>query len=349
MKSIRTRAVLAAIAAAALVTTLTSCAAPADSAAEGADFGGLALQLSFVKNSQNSGEYIADSEGFYLDEGFTSVDLIAGPTAVEASVASNKADVGFSTALTAANVIATEGMPVKIVGAVYQRNAFTILSLDGDDAIRTPKDLEGARIGITAGTAKTIVEALAKANDIDPASITFVPAEGNPALLTNGEVDGYFGLDTNERIVLEQQGHKIVSLPLAENGLPFAGTSFIVTDDALKNDRERVKAFLRAEIRGWAAAIADPQKGVDLALKTYGSDLGLDAKKEAAQGAMQIDYVYPATSAETGLFYLTEEAIAQNIASIEFAGVKIAAADLFDMSLLDEIYAENPELREVGK
>ncbi len=170
MKSIRTRAVLAAIAAAALVTTLTSCAPAADSAAEGADFGGLALQLSFVKNSQNSGEYIADSEGFYLDEGFTSVDLIAGPTAVEASVASNKADVGFSTALTAANVIATEGMPVKIVGAVYQRNAFTILSLDGDGAIRTPKDLEGARIGITAGTAKTIVEALAKANDIDPAS-----------------------------------------------------------------------------------------------------------------------------------------------------------------------------------
>ncbi len=345
--SIRTRAALAAATAAVVIATLTSCSgsgAEADNS-----YGDLALQLSFVKNSQNIGEYIADSEGLYLDEGFTGVDLIAGPTAVEASVASGKVDVGFSTALTAANVIAAEGMPVKIVGAVYQRNAFTILSLDGPTAIRTPKDLEGARIGVTAGTAQIIVEALARANDIDPESITFVPAEGNPALLTNGEVDGYFGLDTNERIVLEQQGEKIVSLPLAENGLPFAGTSFIVTDDAIAKDRDRVKAFLLAEIKGWSQAIADPQKGVQLALEEYGADLGLNPDKEAAQAELQTDYVYPESIRETGLFLLTPERIEENITAIGFAGVDIAAKDLFDMTLLQEIYEENPELLKVAE
>lgn len=350
MMSIRSRSTLAAASAAVLLAALTSCAAATESGSgDDASYGDLAIQLSFVKNSQNSGEYIADSEGLYLAEGFTSVDLIAGPTAVEASVASGKADVGFSTALTAANVIAAEGMPVKIVGALYQQNAFTILSLDGPTAIRTPDDLEGARIGITAGTAQTIVEALANANGVDPASITFVPAEGNPALLTNGEVDGYFGLDTNERIVLEQQGESIVSLPLATNGLPFAGTSFIVTDEALANDRERVKAFLLAEIKGWTAAIAEPQKGVQLALDEYGSDLGLNPDKEAAQAEVQVGYVYPAAIEASGLFLLTPEAIEQNIEAIGFAGVDIDASDLFDMSLLEEIYAENPELLKVTK
>lgn len=348
--SIRTRTVLAAASAAVLLASLTACSGGADASSDGtASYGDLALQLSFVKNSQNSGEYIADSEGLYLAEGFSSVDLIAGPTAVEASVASGKADVGFSTALTAANVIASEGMPVKIVGAVYQLNAFTILSVEGPKAIRTPKDLEGARIGITAGTAQTIVEALANANGIDPSTIEFVPAEGNPALLTNGEVDGYFGLDTNERIVLEQQGVKVVSLPLAENGLPFAGTSFIVTDEAIANDRERVKAFLIAEIKGWTQAVADPQKGVDLALNEYGADLGLNAEKEAAQGTIQVGYVYPESIASTGLFLLTPDAIEKNIEAIGYAGVKIDAEDLFDMSLLEEIYAEHPELLTVTK
>lgn len=345
--SIRSRAVLAAASATLLALGLASCSAPAGDG-EGSH-GDLALQLSFVKNSQNIGEYIADSEGYYLDEGFTSVDLIAGPTAVEASVASGKADVGFSTALTAANVISKEKMPVKIVGSVYQRNAFTILSIDGPDAIRTPADLEGARIGVTAGTAQIIVEALARANDIDPASITFVPAEGNPALLTGGEVDGYFGLDTNERIVLEQQGAEIVSLPLAENGLPFAGTSFIVTDEAIAKDRERIKAFLLAEIQGWTKAIADPQEGVELALEEYGSDLGLNPEKEAAQAELQTDYVYPESIRETGLFLLTPDQIDANIEAIGYAGVDIDAEDLFDMSLLEEIYEENPELLKVTK
>lgn len=349
MMSIRTRSVLAAASAVTLLAALTSCSASASGSGDDPAFGDLALQLSFVKNSQNSGEYIAASEGLYLDEGFASVDLIAGPTAVEASVASGKADVGFSTALTTANVIAAEGMPVKIVGSVYQLNAFTILSMEGPTAIRTPEDLEGARIGVTAGTAQTIVEALANANGIDPASIEFVPAEGNPALLTNGEVDGYFGLDTNERIVLEQQGEEVVSLPLAENGLPFAGTSFIVTDQALAEDRERVKAFLLAEIKGWTQAIADPQKGVDLALNEYGADLGLNPEKEAAQAEMQVGYVYPDSSVESGLFLLTPEAIEKNIEAISYAGVDIAAKDLFDMSLLEEIYGEHPELLKVTK
>lgn len=347
--SIRTpKALVAVIAAAALALTGCSAAETPSEPGAAANHGELALQLSFVKNSQNSGEYIADAEGFYTAEGFSKVDLIAGPTAVEASVATGKADVGFSTALTAASVIEKEKMPVKIVGAVYQKNAFTILSLE-ENPIREPKDLEGKRIGITAGTAKTIVEALARANDIDPAKITFVPAEGNPALLTNKDVDGYFGLDTNEKIVLEQQGVKVVSLPLADNGLPFAGTSFIVTDDAIKNDRERVKAFLKAEIKGWAAAVADPQKGVDLALKSYGSDLGLNPEKESAQGKVQLDYVYPASSESSGLFMLTPEAITANITSIGYAGVTIAADDLFDMSLLEEVYKENPELLKVKK
>lgn len=141
----------------------------------------------------------------------------------------------------------------------------------------------------------------------------------------------------------------MVSLPLAENGLPFAGTSFIVTDEAIAKDRERIKAFLMAEIQGWTDAIADPQAGVELTLTEYGSDLGLNPEKEAAQAEMQNDYVYPESIRESGLFLLTPEQIDANIQAIGYAGVDIDAEDLFDMSLLEEIYEENPELLKVTK
>jgi len=338
----RTGIVLAA--AIALLAGCSSTAEPADDETDAPDYGPLSLQLSFVKNTQNAGEYMADSEGFYTEAGFESVTLVAGPTAVEASVATEKSNVGFSTALGTATAITQEDMPLKIIGSVYAQNAFTIMSMEGENAIEQPADLAGKRIGVTAGTARSLVEAFATANDVDPAEITFVPAEGNTALLTSGEVDGYFGLETNELLVLQLAGEKVVSLPLATNGLPLAGTSFVVTQDAIENDRELVKAFLVAEIRGWAAAIADPDAGAELAISTYGKDLGLNPAKEKAQAKAQVANVLTPEAEKSGLFLLTKEQMTANIEALELVGIDIAAKDLFDMTLLQEVYDENPDL-----
>lgn len=235
-----------------------------------------------MKNSQNVGEYIADHDGYYEDEGFTKVDLIAGPTAVEQSAATGHATVAGSTALGTANAIDSEDMPIKIIGAIYAVIAFTILSMEGPNAIRTPADLEGARIAVTPGTAQSMVEGLARANDIDPSTITFVPA-GETAVLTTGEVDGFHGLTANQLIDLERAGHDVVSLQLSDHGMPFAGASYAVSQESLEENRDNLKKFLVASIRGWRAAIADPAYGADLATDVYGVDLGLDPEKELLQ------------------------------------------------------------------
>jgi|GEM_PF-43836 len=305
-----TRGVLTALLAA---TTLTAaaCSGGGDS---GKDSDTLSVQLSFVKNTQNAGEYMADSNGHYEDAGFTTVNLIAGPTAVEQSVATGKSTVAMSTAIGSASAITTENMPIRIIGSVYSKNAFTIMSMEGADAIRTPKDLAGKKIDVTAGTAQSIVEALARANDVDPASITFVPAQGDTSILTSGEVDGYFGLATDELITLQQAGEKVVSLPLADNGLPLAGTSFAVTQDMIDNHRDELKAFLTAEIQGWQDAIADPEAGAQLALTEYGSDLGLDEKKETQQANEQIAFISNSETTDGQLFRLSDETMSDNIA-----------------------------------
>ncbi len=337
-------ALVATVAAAALA--LGGCAstdAPAATATEDASYGPLKVQLSFVKNTQNAGEYMADSEGFYEAEGFSPVTLIAGPTAIEAAVASGAAHIGFSSPIGAGTAISNEQMPITLVGSIYGLNAFTVMSM-ADNPITTPADLEGKRIGVTAGTAQIMVEALATTNGVDPSTIEFVPAEGNTALLTSGEVDGYWGLETNELIVLRQAGHDVVSLPLSQHGLPLAGASFAVSQEMIEENRELVKAYLRAEILGWKAAIADPEAGARLALDVYGSELGLNEAKELEQATAQIPFILTPQAAKTGLFLLTPEQIDANIAALKLAGIDVDADELFDMSLLEEIYEENPEL-----
>lgn len=320
---------------------LSSCAL------RGLDDDALRIQLSFIKNSQNAGEYIADHEGYYEDAGFNKVDLIAGPTAVEQSAAAGHSTVAGSTALGAANAIDAEGMPIKIIGAIYAVNAFTILSMDGPNAIRTPQDLEGARIAVTPGTAQSMVEGLARANGVDPSTITFVPA-GETSVLTSGEVDGFHGLSANQGIQLEQAGNDITYLNLADHGMPFAGAAYAVSEESLKDNRDNLKKFLEASIRGWREAIDDPQLGTDLTLEDYGSDLGLDPTSEQLQSEAQIEFIDNDYTNPGELFRLTDEAMDENVESLGLSGIDVTKDELFDMNLLDEVYEENPELKETA-
>jgi ABC-type nitrate/sulfonate/bicarbonate transport system substrate-binding protein len=336
----RITALSAALAVAAIA--LTGCAATE----EKADFGALNVQLSWIKNSEFTGQFNADTNGYYTEAGFSSVNLIAGPAATESEVLSGNALVGIANPISTAPVILEEGAPLKIIGTTYQKNPFTILSLKDKGNIATIQDLIGKRIGVQAGPNETLFDALLKANGIDASQVTKVPVQYDPAPLVNGEVDGFLAYVTNESFVVESQGYEVTNLLFADNGLPFVTESFVVTQDSIDNNREALKAFLKATIRGWKDSIADPNAGADLALTVYGKDLGLNADKEYYQSKTQNDIlVQTEETAANGLFTISDAMIAQNLATLEAAGYTITADQLFDLSLLAEVYAENPDLK----
>lgn len=336
----RITALSAALAVAAIA--LTGCAATE----EKADFGALNVQLSWIKNSEFTGQFNADTNGYYTEAGFTSVNLIAGPAATESEVLSGNALVGIANPISTAPVILEEGAPLKIIGTTYQKNPFTILSLKDKGNIATIQDLIGKRIGVQAGPNETLFDALLKANGIEASQVTKVPVQYDPAPLVNGEVDGFLAYVTNESFVVASQGYEVTNLLFADNGLPFVTESFVVTQDSIDNNREALKAFLKATIRGWKDSIADPNAGADLALTVYGKDLGLNADKEYYQSKTQNDIlVQTEETAANGLFTISDAMIAQNLETLEAAGYTISADQLFDLSLLAEVYAENPDLK----
>ena len=335
-----------AIAALALAGCASSEAAPAasESGDAAAGLGDLTVQLSWIKNEEFSGEFFADSNGYYTDAGFDSVTLVPGPSTGAAELISGSADVALSDAVSIGSVVASEGAPLKIIGTTYQKNPFTVLSLKDGGDIATPEDLIGKKIGVQDSNT-ALFKALLAANDIDESELTIVPVQYDPAPLINGEVDGFIAYLTNESITVAASGVETTNLPFADNGLPFVAETITVTDDSIANNRDGLKAFLLAEIKGWTDAVNDPAAGAKLAVDDYGKDLDLNLDNSIAGATVQAEQlVVSDETAENGLFTISEDLQKETIKSLAGAGITLEAADLFDLSLLAEVYEENPDL-----
>lgn len=319
--------------------------ATSGSSSGGDGFGAVKLQLSWKKNVEFAGEYFADTNGYYKAAGFTQVELLSGGgsgTSVESGLATGRCWAGLSApTITAPAVL--QGAPLKIVGATFQKNPFAIISLS-KNPIKEAKDLAGKRIGVQDSN-ELVWNALLKANGLDASSVTRVPFQSDPSMLTSGQLDGYVGFVTSGPVNLRLQGHDPEYLLLSDAGLPLVAETFTVTQETIDNERDKLKAFLTAEIKGWKDAVADPAKSAELAATVYGKDQNLDVKEQTEEAKMQNELVVTPDVKQNGLFTMTPELIEQNIASLAKAGLNIKAEQLFDLSILDEVYQADPSLK----
>jgi len=113
----------------------------------------------------------------------------------------------------------------------------------------------------------------------------------------------------------------------------------------VKNDREKLKAFLRAEIMGWQANLKNPVLGATLAAKKYGKDQKLTVKEQTLESKSENTVILTQDTATNGLFTISDALVEENIKTLGIAGIDITADKLFDTSVIDEIYKENPELK----
>ncbi|MFB9312211.1 ABC transporter substrate-binding protein [Nocardioides plantarum] len=351
----RTRRWQAAIALTAATVLLAACGddggdSEASGAGDGSDgngFGTVSVQLSWIKNAEFAGEFMADDKGYFKDAGFDKVNLLPGPVSTEELVATGKADFGLSNAISTGASIANSDFPLKIVGTTYQKNPFSILSISDKGNIKTPQDLVGKKIGVQDPNL-SLFNALLAANDIDPDDVEIVPNGFDIAPLEDGQIDGLVAYVTNESLLVKGDGFDTVDLPFADNGLPFVAESVIATEDTIKNKPDMVKAFLKAEIQGWNDACADPEAGAKLAVDKYGVDIDppLELEKEVAQAEQQCDLlVNTDETAANGLFTISDDLVQDNLASLKAAKIDLKADDIFDLDLLGEVYRDNPELK----
>src|SRR6201996_1528786 len=320
-----------------------SASASASSSAV-ADLGALSYRLSWIKNVEFAGSYIADTRGYYKAQGFSSVNLIAGgasATPMEADVATGKALFGVSSPdITGAAIV--KGAPLKIIGAQYQKNPFAIMSM-AKTPIKTAKDMYGKKIGVQVANT-SVWNAFLKAAGLDASKIKVVPVQFDPTPLTQGTVDGWFSFITNEPNELRSKGFDVTTFLLADQGYPLVSETYFTTTATLSSKPDVVKAFLTAEIKGWKDNLANPELGAMLAATVYGKGLGLTTAEQTLESKSQNTLLLDADTTKNGLFTVTPALIEANLKTLAIGGINLTQDKLFDLSVLEGIYKDDPSL-----
>ena len=332
---------------AALALSLAGCSSGSNNAStdDQNGYGTASVQLSWLKNMQFAGMYMADSNGYYKDAGFDKVDLISGgssATSAEAAVVSGKALVGVSSPLITAPTINNEGAALKVIAALYQVNPFAIVSAESKP-IKSVDDLIGKKIGVS--DSNTLVwNAFLKANNIDSSKVETVPFS-DTSMLTTGQVDGYIGYTTTGAAALNASGFKATELLMADAGLPMVGETLITTQDNIDNRRDALKAFLKATIKGWKDALSDQSKAVDLTVNDYGKSQEYDPDQMALTLKREQAIIETDETKANGLMTISDDLQEGTVKTLAYADIKIDKGALFDTSLINEVYKENADLK----
>jgi NitT/TauT family transport system substrate-binding protein len=316
-------------------TGSSATTAPASTELTAVDF-----QLSWLDSAQFAGSYIAAEKGYYAAEGLDVTLTPGGPNApVDPPVVQGTAIAGISAADYAGQSVAS-GAPLKIVGVAMQKNPFVIASLTSNP-VKVPADLEGKKLGM-ASINQPVLDALAKFNGFDASKVTVVPSQYDPAPLVNGEVDCLLCWLTDLPVAMTVAGVDNTTMLLADYGYTVHSQTYIVTEQALAEQRDEIVALLRGEIKGWQDYKADPDAAAQLTVDRF-PDAGFDLAAQKLQAEKQVDLMFSADTDEHGFLWFTDESVQQNIATLAELGT-VVTADLWDRSLLEEIFADGPTI-----
>ncbi|HEX3793361.1 MAG TPA: ABC transporter substrate-binding protein [Acidimicrobiales bacterium] len=295
--------------------------------ASAASLKSMAYQLSWVKDAEFAGTFLADKMGFYKKHGL-SVNILAGGASVvpEPVVVSGKCLVASSAADACAQAIA-QGAPLKIIGVRYQKNPYCIISL-AKSPIKTPQDLYGKKLGVSAAN-EVPWQTFVKITGIDASKINVVPVQFDPTPLATGDVDAWMGFITSEPGQLQVKGVKIRTWLFADFGYAVYSDLYEVTEETLNTKEEELVSFMKAEKQGWTYNFANINKGTTTAM-SYAKSSGLQKSQQLLENTAQKALIETPYTKAHGLFTMDPKDIEDNIKTLAQGGIKATAAMFSD-------------------
>jgi NitT/TauT family transport system substrate-binding protein len=223
------------------------------------------ITLDWLYQGPNAGFLVAQEKGFYREAGLdATINAGKGSASTAQLVASKASQIGFSDGYVVGNAVG-KGLGIKTVGAIFRRNPGAIM-LFADSPIKTPKDLEGKTIAVSAGSAITQQwPAFCKGAGVDVTKVEVVnvdPAGIGPALIS-GKVDAIGGYVSSYVPTLEIRGKKEVRIFwFADAGVGVVSNGIIAHQDLLKSDPDMIRALVPATIKGFLYGRSHPDEAV---------------------------------------------------------------------------------------
>lgn len=252
---------------------LTGCGGTVGSGSEGdssEELKELDVVLDWYPNALHSFLYVAMEKGYFEQEGLKiNIRFPSNANDAISLVAAGQADIGLYYQQDVIQARADQGVPVKSIGAVVQGPLNIILSLK-DKNINSPEDLVGKKVGyasteLSEAIVKSIMENVGAAyEDVTMIDVGFDLMSS----MTTGNVDATIGCLVNHEVPqMEEEGFEVSWFDLDDYGVPtyYEGV-FLANDQAIANDSETLKAFLRASAKGFADMKADPEEALSILL-----------------------------------------------------------------------------------
>ena len=222
----------------------------------------LVLMLDWVPNTNHSGLFLAQSEGYFAEEGLTVEIVQPGEVYAEQAVASDAADFGVSFQEQVTLAFA-DNVPLVSIAAILQHNTSGFASR-AELAARSPADWEGLRYGAFGSPfeAPTLQALMACAGgDFGQLEIVETGFTDPLALLQQEQIDLAWIFYGWQGIQAEQQGISLDIVQMDEqfSCIPDYYTPLLVTSrETIESRPELVSRFLSAVSRGYARAADDP-------------------------------------------------------------------------------------------
>jgi putative hydroxymethylpyrimidine transport system substrate-binding protein len=227
----------------------------------------VSVALDWFPWSNHSGLFVAKERGYFAEEGLDVEIFTPGdPSTVLQTVASGRDDFGISYQ-TDVLIARQEGVPVVSIMALVQLPLNSVMTLK-ESNISTPADLAGKTVGWPGiPSNEPLLDTMLKSEGKSLADVELVNVGFDlvPALIGK-EVDAIVGAYwVHESISAENQGFPVNIMRMEQHGVPDFYELVMVTNEAkIAESPELVQGFVRAAMRGYEDAIADPQGAVEL-------------------------------------------------------------------------------------
>ena len=229
--------------------------------------------LNWVPGGDHAPYYYAKKQGWYAKEG---IDLNLEPGKGSA-LATQKVGAGANPVGLAdmAGVLVAKGKGADMVAVynVYANSPQGMYWLKSS-GIKGVKDFPGKKIGNPAADgARVMWPALAKANNIDPKSVTWVNIDANAKLaaLKAKSIDITTSFYNIHHVFQRELGDDMGFLAWRDIGLNPYGNSIIVNADFLKKNRAAVDKFVKVTQRAFAACVKEPKPCVQALIDANGA------------------------------------------------------------------------------
>ncbi len=215
---------------------------------------------------QHFGFWIAKERGWYRDEGLdVTIKGSGGSAQAMQIVTGGQAEFGNVASSALVEAAGRGEVPLKMVALFGQRDSLSMAYFESS-GIKTPKDLEGRKLGIVPGSMPAILwPSFAKLNGIDTRKVQLVDWDYRSyyGIFGAKQVDasGNFTLGSTGSWLFGQKG-EIVHQFVFSDYMPLLGSGVVVRTDLIKNDPDRVRRFVRATTRAWNYLATDPKDAV---------------------------------------------------------------------------------------